>query len=130
VATLPDGRQIDPEQVLGEERIGTRFAHVGDAGRTDNLADTIRDVDALVIEATYLQADAEMADRFGHLTARQAAELAREANVQHLILTHLSRRYRERDVIAEIQTEFPNASVARDFDTFQIKRGVCVRLEE
>ncbi len=130
VATLPDGRKIDPEQVLGEERIGTRFAHVGDAGRIDNLADTIRDVDALVIEATYLQSDAEMADRFGHLTARQAAELAREANVQHLILTHLSRRYRERDVIAEIQTEFPNASVARDFDTFQIKRGVCVRLEE
>jgi ribonuclease Z len=40
-----------------------------------------------------------------------------------LILTHLSRRYREKDVLAEAQATFPNVSVARDFDTFQIKQG-------
>lgn len=129
-ATLPNGRRIAPEQVLGEVRQGTRFAHVGDAGRIDNLVDVIQDVDALVIEATYLKQDTDMANRFGHLTAQRAAQLAREANVQHLILTHLSRRYRERDIVAEVQAEFPRASVARDFDTFQIKRGICQKVEE
>jgi len=49
--------------------------------------------------------------------------LAKEAGVKRLILTHLSRRYRERDVLAEAQAVFPNTVVARDFDSFQIKRN-------
>jgi ribonuclease Z len=70
-----------------------------------------------------------MARDFAHLTARQAAELALEANVKHLILTHISRRYRERDVAAEARAVFPNAIVARDFDDFQIKRGELLKVE-
>jgi ribonuclease Z len=50
--------------------------------------------------------------------------------VKHLVLTHISRRYRERDVLAEARTVFPNATVARDFDIFQIKRGELLRLEQ
>jgi ribonuclease Z len=79
-------------------------------------------VDALVIEATYLEEEAEMARQFSHLTARRAAELAVQANVKQLILTHISRRYREKDVLAEAQAIFQNVVVARDFDAFQIKR--------
>jgi ribonuclease Z len=52
------------------------------------------------------------------------ADLAVKAGVKKLILTHISRRYREKDVIAEAQSVFPNAVVARDFDTFQVKRAV------
>ncbi len=63
-----------------------------------------------------------MASQFSHLTARQAAELAVKAGVKKLILTHISRRYRAKDVIKEAQAIFPNTVVARDFDTFQIKR--------
>jgi ribonuclease Z len=128
--TLPDGRVITPEQVLGPERAGIRLVHVGDVGRTDNLMEICREADTLVIEATYLDEEAEMADEFGHLTARQAAELARQAQVHHLILTHISRRYRERDVLNEAQEIFPNASVARDFDVFQIRRGECIKVNE
>ncbi len=125
--TLPDGRSILPDQVLGEERPGTRLAHVGDVGRVDELVEAVRDVDALVIEATYLDEEAEMADQFAHLTARQAAELAAHSGVKQLILTHISRRYRERDVLAEAQAIFPNTVVARDFDAFQVRRGECLK---
>jgi ribonuclease Z len=125
--TLPDGRTILPEQVLGPERPGTRIAHVGDVGRVDELLAPVREVDALVIEATYLEEEAELADQFAHLTAGKAARLAQDAGVKHLILTHVSRRYRERDVLAEAQAIFPNSSVARDFDDFQVRRGECVK---
>ena len=63
-----------------------------------------------------------MAAEFSHLTARQAAELAVKAGVKKLILTHISRRYREKDVLQEAQAIFPNTVVARDFDSFKIKR--------
>jgi ribonuclease Z len=120
--TLPDGRRIDPESVMGPERPGTRLVHVGDVGRVDELVEVCRDADALVIEATYTNEEAEMAANFAHLTAKQAAELAVKAGVHQLILTHISRRYRERDVLAEAQAICPNTIVARDFDHFLIKR--------
>ena len=128
--TLPDGRVIAPDQVLGPERAGTRLVHVGDVGRTENLMEVCREADTLVIEATYLEEEAGMASEFAHLTARQAAELARQAGVRHLILTHISRRYRERDVLAEAQAIFENVAVARDFDTFQIRRGEFIKVNQ
>jgi len=123
-ANLPDGRVIQPEEVLGPFRPGTRLVHVGDVGQTDSLLEICRDADTLVIEATYLQSEAEMARQFAHLTARQAAELAIRAGVRQLILTHISRRYREKDVLAEAQAVFPNTVVARDFDTYTVKRDI------
>ena len=105
------------------------MVHVGDSGRTDNLLEVSRRADLLVIEATYLNEEVEMARDFAHLTARQAAELAREAEVKNLILTHISRRYRERDVLTEAREVFPQTSVARDFDVFQVKRDECLKIE-
>jgi ribonuclease Z len=127
--TLPDGRIILPDQVLGPERPGTRLVHVGDTGRFDDLVEFCRHADVLVIESTYLEEEVEMAFNYAHLTARQAAQLAIEAEVKHLILTHISRRYRERDVLAEARQVFPEAIVARDFDAFQIKRDECIKIE-
>lgn len=128
--TLPDGRMITPDMVLGEYRRGTRLVIVGDAGEIDSLVEPCYQADALVIEATYLEEEAEMAHHFGHLTARRAAELARRAEVSALILTHLSRRYREKDILHEAQTVFPNVFVARDFDVFQVKYGEPLRRTE
>ena len=127
--TLPDGRQIMPDQVLGPERPGTKFVHIGDTGRTDNLIEPVRSADTLVIESTYTSEETDMAHRFGHLTAARAAQLAKDAGVKHLLLTHLSRRYRERDILAEARAVFPNTFVARDFDTYQIRRGECQKIE-
>lgn len=120
--TLPDGKRVQPDDVLGPLQLGTKLVVVGDSGKTDNLVEVCREADALVIESTYLEEEAEMADQFNHLTARQGAELAVRAGVKRLILTHISRRYREKDVLKEAQAVFPNAVVARDFDVFQIKR--------
>lgn len=122
--TLPDGRIIQPEQVLGEYKTGARLVVLGDVAETDSLVTYCDQADVLVTEATYLESEAEMAQQFGHMTARQSAELAVKANVKQLILTHLSRRYRERDVLAEAQAVFPNTIVARDFDTYTIKKDV------
>jgi ribonuclease Z len=120
--TLPNGTRVAPDDVLGEPLKGSSLAITGDTARTDNLLEICRDLDTLVIESTYIDQDAEMARKFGHLTARQAAELAKQAGVKKLILTHLSRRYRERDVLNEARAIFPDTRIARDFDTYQIKR--------
>ena len=121
--TLEDGTTIHPDQVLGEPRAGTKLSLVGDAGRTDNLLHHVTDSDGLVIEATYLSREADLARKFGHLTAAQAAELALQANVNTLYLTHISRRYREKDVLKEAQAVFPQTTVARDLDSFRIIRS-------
>jgi ribonuclease Z len=114
--TLADGRVIDPDEVLGEPVPGAKLVFVGDAGRTDDLVEETCEADALVIEATYLEIEAELARQFGHLTAAQAARLAVQTGVRELWLTHISRRYREAEVLAEAQAIFPNVHVARDFD--------------
>jgi ribonuclease Z len=119
---LPDGKRIEPDDVLGPLQKGVKLVIVGDTGKTENLLEVAKDADALVIESTYTEEEAEMARQFSHMTARGAAELAVKAGVKKLILTHISRRYREKDVLKEAQAIFPNSVVARDFDTFQIKR--------
>ena len=122
VVKLPDGRTISPDEVQGPLRRGTKLIHVGDCARTDDLVEVCRQADGLVIEATYLEIEAELAAEFGHLTAHQAASLAAESDVGHLYLTHISRRYHEKDVIKEATAVFPRVSVARDFDRFEIRR--------
>ncbi|MGB4869550.1 MAG: ribonuclease Z [Candidatus Promineifilaceae bacterium] len=126
--TLSDGRTIHPDDVLGETIPGVKYIHTGDVGRTDTLLEICRNADTLVIESTYVEEEAEMAQQFGHMTAARAATLARDAGVKSLILTHLSRRYFERDVRREAQAIFPNTAVARDFDHFQITRDGARRL--
>ena len=121
--TLADGRIIQPEDVLGEALPGTKYVHIGDVGRVEDLLPICQDAHALVIEATYLEEDAELARQFGHMTAAQAAQLAKEASVNTLILTHLSRRYSGRIILREAREIFPNTYVARDFDHFQITRS-------
>ena len=124
--TLADGRVIKPNQVLGPEIPGAKLVFISDDGRTDTLVDMAQNADALVIEATYLDVDAQMARNFGHITAGQAARLAKEANVNQLYLTHISRRYREQDVVNEARSIFPQAVVVRDFDRVKVAKEKSV----
>jgi len=118
----PAGRLVYPDEVLGDVIPGTKVVVTGDLGRTDDIHAAVQDADALVIESTFLHRDAEIARRVAHITAQTAAELARDCNVKFLFLTHISRRYREFEVIREVRKAFPNSYVPRDLDHFAVLR--------
>ncbi|MFJ1790809.1 ribonuclease Z [Kitasatospora griseola] len=93
-----DGRvEVDGRTVLlaevAETRPGQRFAFVMDTRLCDGVAELAEGADLLAIEATFLEADAALAEEHGHLTAAQAARVAAEAGVRRLVLTHFSQRY-------------------------------------
>lgn len=128
--TLSGGQVVQPNDVLGELIPGTKYVHIGDIGKIDDsIIEVCQDANALVIESTYIDEEADMARQFGHMTAAAAARLAKEANVKTLILTHLSRRYFERAVRQEAQHIFPETFVARDFDHFQITKDYTMRVK-
>jgi ribonuclease Z len=113
---LDDGRTIDPEDVLGVPEGGKKLVVVGDTETTDGLAEQARDADVLVIEATFLGRDATLARDYGHLTAAEAAVLAATSNVKSLILTHISGRYPDEEILEEATKTFPNSRIAVDGD--------------
>ena len=120
--TLPDGRVIPPEAVLGEPHRGAKLCFVGDVSHTGPLHKEVENAELLAIEATYLETDRELARAHGHITATAAARLARNSGVKHLVLHHVSRRYYTQDILAEAQAIFPNTTVAADFDLFRVSK--------
>ncbi|MCM3264147.1 MULTISPECIES: ribonuclease Z [Streptomyces] len=82
-----------PLEAVSEVRRGQRFAFVMDTRLCDGVFALAEGCDLLVIESTFLDADAALAEEFGHLTAGQAGRVARDAGVRHLVLTHFSQRY-------------------------------------
>jgi len=114
--TLNDERVIVPEQVLGPPRRGRKIVYSGDTKPCDDLLELARDADLLIHEATVDDELAERAGQYGHSTPRQAALLAKEANVKRLILTHIGLRYDDADVLRKQAAKiFPNVEVAEDF---------------
>jgi ribonuclease Z len=113
---LADGRAIDPEDLLGPPEGRKKLVVVGDTETIDGLSEYVRDADLLVIEATFLECDAAMALDYGHLTAAKAAELAVGAGVKQLVLTHISGRYSEEEILAEATKTFPKSRVAVDLE--------------
>jgi ribonuclease Z len=100
------GDRIVARSEVSAPRRGQRFAFVMDTRLCDGVYALAEGADLLVIEATFLTEDAELAARYGHLTARQAAQVAAECGVRRLVLTHFSQRYpdttRHRDEAAEV----------------------------
>jgi ribonuclease Z len=127
VVVLADGRRLEPDMVRGPEVPGTVLVVVGDCGETGSLDAAVAGAAALVIEATFLEADAALARARGHLTAADAALLARRAGVGGLLLTHISGRYDPAAIRAEAAEHFPQVRICADFDRFAIDRdGVSV----
>lgn len=117
------GRTIDPEEVLGPPVSGSKLVVIGDTETTDGLSRHAADADLLVIEATFLDRDAATARDYGHLTAAEAASFAAANNVKQLVLTHLSGRYQDEEILAEAAGIFPNVRIAVDFDRVMVNAG-------
>jgi ribonuclease Z len=86
---------------VSEVRRGQRFAFVMDTRLCEGVHALAEGCDLLVIESTFLDEDEELAVEYGHLTAGQAAVVARDAGVRHLVLTHFSQRYSEPDAFEQ-----------------------------
>lgn len=111
---------------VSELRRGQVFAFVMDTRPCQAALAVAADADLLVCEATFLERDAALAAAYAHLTARQAATLARDAGARRLVLTHLSQRYPDGDGhLAEAAAVFPDVLVARDLDRIPVppRRG-------
>ena len=111
---------VAPEQVVGETRRGRRIVLSGDTAPCDMVRVAAHEADVLVHEATFCDDEAQRARETGHSTARQAAELAAEADVRMLVLTHLSTRYAGHEVRDEARAIFPRTEVPRDFDLVDV----------
>jgi len=116
-----DGETIEPNEVV-EEVSGRKVVYSGDTAKCQSTIENAADADLLIHEATC--ENEIISDRKGHTSAKQAAEIAKEAEVDRLVLTHISRRYRgkgERELLQEAENIFPNSVLAKDGKKFDIE---------
>ncbi len=114
--TLEDGRVIEPGVLVGPARPGRRIVITGDTRPSPATVAAARGADLLVHESTFGEEEGARAVETGHSTAREAAQVAREAGVGTLLLTHFSARY-SRDASElgrEAREVFPNTLVGKD----------------
>lgn len=119
--TLADGRTITPDAVLGPPRPGRKVVLGGDTAPSQSVLEAARGADVLVHEATFAEEERERARETAHSTARDAAELARAAEVGMLALTHLSNRYFGPELVREARAVFPDTVVPKDFDIIDVR---------
>ena len=115
--SLDVGGDLVRLEEVSEARSGQVFAFIMDTRMCEAAVELARGADLMVCEATFLHRHAHLAEQYAHLTARSAAELARDAGVRRLVLTHLSQRYTtSHEHLAEAAAVFPNVTVANDLD--------------
>jgi ribonuclease Z len=118
--TLDDGRVVTPDMVLGAARPGRRIVIPGDTAPAETVRVLSEGADVLVHEATFTEDERDRAAETLHSTARQAAELARDAGVRLLALTHLSPRYFGKELLQEAREVLPATVAPRDFDIIEV----------
>ncbi|MEA2077007.1 MAG: ribonuclease Z [Candidatus Marinimicrobia bacterium] len=100
-----------------EEKI---FAYVLDTGICDSIPDLIKNADAVLMEGTYLESEAHLAEEFMHMTGEKAAEFARDNNVKKLILTHFSERYKDLNLYQKaVEKTYKNTHISHDLDVIE-----------
>jgi ribonuclease Z len=118
--TLDDGKVLTPDAVLGTARPGRRIVIPGDTAPVETVRVLAEGADVLIHEATFLEDERDRAADTLHSTALQAAELARDAGVRLLALTHVSPRYFGPELAREARDVFPATVVPKDFDVIEV----------
>ena len=120
-AVKAHGREFRPEDVMGPPRRGRKIVYTGDSMPNDALIERARGADVLIHDATSDAALEEKANRYGHSSSRQAAEVASKAGVGLLVLTHLSPRYEDPStILADAKAVFENVRIAEDFTEIEV----------
>lgn len=120
---LPDGRILDGKEFVSEPKPGLSLVYLGDTRPTKAAVQLAQDADILVHEATFDQSLSTKAAQHFHSTTVEAAQIAQQANVERLILTHVSSRYLDSDadyLLSEAKGIFPQTYLAHDFWKFSI----------
>ncbi len=117
---LPDGTSVAPDEVLGEPAPPCKLVYIGDTGFHDDLLTICEGATCLICEATYLERNRDLADRYKHLTASQAATLAVNAHVSALVVNHFSNRYDISEIVEEVHDVLPDAIVPNDLDFVRV----------
>ena len=112
---MPDGTIIPHERLTTPPDRCRTYAYCSDTMPFEELSDWIAGVDLLYHEATYAETEASLAEKYGHSTARQAACIAKRANVRRLMLGHFSSRYEDECLLLqEAQSVFPETILAHE----------------
>ncbi|MBL1230936.1 ribonuclease Z [Enterococcus sp. BWB1-3] len=120
---LEDGQVINGKDFVGEKRAGRIVTILGDTRKTANSVILGKNADVLVHESTFNKDESKMAKNYYHSTSHQAAEIAKEAQVKQLVLTHISARYLTRDIIQledEAKELFPFVTAVKDMDILDV----------
>ena len=119
--TLADGSLLDPDELVGPERPGAGFAYVLDTRPCDGGRQLAENADLILHEATFADDMQDRAIETGHSTAREAAEVARNAGAKYLLLTHFSARYRAvTELVTEARAIFPNTDAAEELSRYSV----------
>ena len=118
---LPNGKDVRPEQVLGSTRRGRKIVYTGDTKPFRTLVRFAADADLLIHDATLDDNLAERAREDGHSTPTQAAIAAKKAGVKQLILTHISARYENAEILVkQARRLFKKTQAAEDFMVIEL----------
>ena len=119
--TLPDGIILTNDQLTLDPPPIKSYAYCSDTGYFENIIPLIRNSDALYHEATFIDSEAHYSATTKHSTAKQAATIAKKAEVGRLILGHFSTRYKNTEPFqAEASTIFNPGELAEDGKVFEI----------
>ncbi len=119
--TLPNGKKITPDEILGPSRKGRKIVISGDTKPCEQMISFSQNADVLIHEATFDSRLQDVALGYGHTTATQAAEIAKKANVEKLFLIHISPRYLDFHILEdEARSVFAHSYVPRDFQEIEV----------
>ncbi len=126
IGTGSDVKMVEPQEVVGPPREGVSLVYSGDTAPCDEVEKLARNASVLIHEATFADSHREIAAGFGHSTAREAAALARRANVSQLFLVHISPRYQKdeelKPLLDQAAEAFPGARIPEDGDVIEVTR--------